>query len=173
MSADRVEEMIAVRAAIPQAMRALLTPARMMTWVAPDITVVPLTSAPILGPGDRFRIESVAGPAFEVEVEAVSDREVAFSFTGPWSGRERWSFIADGAETVVRRVYEVEGAGSGLAMIAWQMIGRMLVAAHYKLELPRFRAAVERDPGPRGEIAARAREPEPAASPPPFPVDEG
>jgi hypothetical protein len=189
----RVEEMIAVRAAAPQAMRALLTVARMRAWVAPDVHVAPRTAAPVLGPGDRFTLSIVGRLEFEYLVEAVSDREVVFSYSSRlWCGRERWSFVPDGAETVVRRTYEVDDSPP-LVALAWRAGGWALVSAHYKLELPRFRAEVEREPGPRGEIAgaeaqAAPNAPEPPAAPPPpppppreppspdgppFPVDDG
>jgi hypothetical protein len=100
----------------------------------------------------------------------VSDREVVFAFQGPWSGRERWSFVADGAETVVRRVYEVQDS-SVLGELAWRGVGRPLVLAHFKLELSRFGAAVERDPGPRAEIEPPAGDAPSAA--PSFPIDDG
>jgi hypothetical protein len=163
---SKVEEMTAVAVAIPQARRLLTTFARFTEWVAPDITVTPVTVSAPLAPGDRFRMEPPGGIHFDYLVEAVSDREVVFSFSGPWGGRERWSFVADGAETIVRRVYEVT-EGSVLASLAWRTVGQALVAAHFKLELSRFRAAAERDPGPRAEIEARPPE---SFS---FPVDEG
>ncbi|MGH7719809.1 MAG: hypothetical protein ACREON_13325, partial [Gemmatimonadaceae bacterium] len=77
------------------------------------------------------------------------------SFTGPWSGRERWSFVADGAETIVRRIHEVD-EGSLASMLAWRTVGRPLVIAHFKLELWRFRDLAEREPGPRAEIPSPA-----------------
>jgi hypothetical protein len=177
---SRVEEMTAVAVAAPQARRLLMSFARFPEWVAPDITVTPLSVSTFLAPGDRFRMEPPGGFGFDYLVEAVTDRELVFSFSGPWSGQERWSFVADGEETIVRRVYDVTD-GSILASVAWRAIGQMLVAAHFKLELSRFRAALERDPGPRAEI-----EPRPTAAPPEairpdagrgapfsFPVDEG
>jgi hypothetical protein len=167
---ERIEEMTAVAVAVPQALRALTTVSRLEQWIAPDITVTPLTRAETLGPGDRFRM-SALGVAFDYLVEAVSDREVVFSFSGSWSGRERWSFIADGSETLVRRVYEVTD-GSLAAALVWRTVGRLLVLAHFKVELARFRAAVERDPGPRGEIEARSID-QPTPSAPEFPIDEG
>jgi hypothetical protein len=165
----RVEELIAIRAAVPRAMGALLTMARFHEWMAPELTLVPLTRSSSLVPGERFKVEIVGELGFDYEVEAVSAREVVFSFRGPWSGRERWSFIADGADTLVRRVYEVEDA-SLLSTLAWRGIGKPLVIAHYKLELSRFRDMVERDPGPRAEIEAP---PAPPPSSTTFPVDEG
>jgi hypothetical protein len=74
-------------------------------------------------------------------------------------------------------VYELEDDPS-LIGLAWRTSGWLVVSAHYKLELARFRAAVERDPGPRGEIEAPPYRPEasvppPSSSPPSFPVDEG
>jgi hypothetical protein len=167
---SRVEELTTVAATVPQALRVLTTMSRFHEWVAPDITITPLSGAPTLDPGDRFRLEIVGAMSFEYQVEVVSDREVVFAFHGPWSGRERWSFVADGAETVVRRVYEVQDS-SVLGDLAWRGIGRPLVLAHYKLELSRFRAAVERDPGPRGEIEPSAGDAPPAT--PSFPVEDG
>lgn len=197
---SRVEEMVAVRAAAPQAMRVLLTVARFREWQAPDATMVPLTAAPVLSVGDRFRLKIVGGLAFEYLVEGVSDREVVLAFDGPWRGSERWSFVPDGAETLVRRVYEVDDR-TPLEWLAWRTVGAALVAVHFKVELPRFRDAVERAPGPRAEIESSAAsvrvepravpEPpagagEPPAEPPPpsstapddtdtlpFPVDDG
>ena len=148
---SKVEEIVAVRATPNQAMRALITVARFTEWVAPDVTLTPHTRAAVLSPGDRLRLQILGGPAFDYVVEAATDRELVFSFTGPWSGEERWSVIADGAETLVRRVYDVRDT-HGLAGLAWPTLGRALVAAHYKLELIRFRAMVERTPGPAGEI---------------------
>lgn len=148
---SRVEELTTVRVAASQAIRLLTTTARFEQWVAPDITVVPRTQAPVLAPGDRFRLEILGGIAFEYQVEAITDREVVFSLRGPWSGRERWSFVSDGAETIVRRVHEVD-AGSPAALLVWGTVGRPLVMAHFKLELARFRALAEREPGVRGEI---------------------
>ena len=172
-----IEELVVVRAAVGQVRRALTTVARLASWIAPDVRFVPLGRAAQFLPGERFRLEVVGGVRFEYLVEAASEREVVLSFTGPWSGRERWSFIADGDETLVRRHYEVEEAAP-LAGLAWRTIGRPLVIAHFKLELARFRAEVERDPGPRAEIAdggASARGDGPAAARPSsaFPVDEG
>lgn len=179
----RIEEMIAVPAAPAQAIRTLVSPARLREWVAPDVTVTPRTAAPTLGPGDHLRLELLGSLRFDYVVEGVSDREVLFAFDGPWRGRERWSFVADGAETLVRRVYEVDER-SPLGALAWRTAGWALVSAHYKLELARFRAAVARDPGPRAEIeppptgATPPTSPPPgSASPPPdtppFPVDDG
>jgi uncharacterized protein YndB with AHSA1/START domain len=148
---SRVEEMTAVRATPAQAMRALLSPARIRQWVAPDVTVTVHGSTDRLLPGDRFSVEGLAGPRFDYQVEAASEREVVLSFSGPWRGEERWSFVADGADTIVRRAYDVTGA-DGLAALAWRTIGRPLVLAHFKLELSRFRDLVEREPGVRGEI---------------------
>lgn len=167
----RVEEVIAVSAALPQARRALTTVARMGDWVAPDITVVPLSRSPTLLPGDRIRLDVVGGLHFEYVVEAMSDREVVFAFTGPWSGRERWSFVADGADTLVRRVYEMTDA-SVLTALAWATIGRVVVSAHYKLELGRFRAVVESEPGVRAEIEPRAAN-APRSGGASFPIDDG
>ena len=171
----RVEELIVVRASAAQAMQTLLTAARLPEWVSPHLTVSPLTDASTLGTGDRFRLHVLGGITFDYLVEATSEREVVLSFRGPWSGRERWSFVPDGAETVVRRVYEVD-EGSLAGELAWRTVGRALVIAHFKLELSRFRDAVERHPGPRAEIAAPPNE-KPSTTPegdrPPFPVDDG
>ncbi|HEU4641432.1 MAG TPA: hypothetical protein VFS44_03185 [Gemmatimonadaceae bacterium] len=187
--AKRVEEMIAVRATAARAMDVLLTVARFREWQAPDVTMTPRAGAPRLTVGDRFDLEAVVGVRFACLVEAVSGREVVFAFDGPWSGRERWSFVPDGAEIVVRRVYEVEPRGA-LEGMAWRTVGAALVAAHYKYELPRFRDVVEREPGPRAEIEppapvppvraerapeARGGAAEGGAGPsdaPPFPVDD-
>jgi len=169
---SRIEEMVAVRAAVPQAMRHLLTIDRMRAWIAPDMVLVPRGASPTLTPGDRFRLEALATIGFDYVVEAITDREVVLSFEGPWSGTERWSFVADGAETIVRRVYEVSD-DSVAGWTVWMTIGRPLVLAHYKFELSRFRDAVEREPGPKGEIegqAARSQEATPQLE---FPVDEG
>jgi hypothetical protein len=148
---SKIEEIVAVRATPAQAMRALVTVARLGDWVAPDVTLTPRTRAATLSPGDRLRLQVLGGPAFDYAVEAATDRELVFSFRGPWSGEERWSVIADGAETLVRRVYEVRNT-HGLTGLAWPTLGRALVAAHFKLELARFRNMVERSPGPAGEI---------------------
>ena len=148
---SKVEEITAIQASPAQAMRALVTASRLSEWVAPDVTLTPLTRTPTLGPGDRLRLRIFGGPSFDYSVEAATDREIVFSFTGPWSGEERWSFIADGAETIARRTYEVRDT-HGLAGLAWPTLGRALVMAHYKLELMRFREMVERDPGAAGEI---------------------
>ena len=90
------------------------------------------------------------------------------------SGNERWSFVADGAETIVRRAYEVSDE-SLAGWTAWMMIGRPLVLAHYKFELSRFREAIEREPGPKGEIEAEAGTSSETKSFErlDFPVDEG
>jgi len=167
---ERIEEVTVAAVAVPQALRALTTTSRFDQWVAPDVTITPLTRTETLGPGDRLRV-SVMGMAFEYLVEAVSEREVVFSFSGVWSGRERWSFIADGAETLIRRVYEVTD-GSAAAALLWRTVGKMLVLAHFKLELARFRASVERDPGPRAEIEPPPH-PRSVESPLTFPIDEG
>jgi hypothetical protein len=167
---NRVDELTTVAATVPQARRVLTDVSRFHDWVAPDITVTPLSGASTLDPGVRFRVEMVGAISFEYHVEVVSDREVVFAFHGPWSGRERWSFVADGDETVVRRVYEFQDS-SVLGELAWRSIGRPLVLAHFKLELSRFRAAVERDPGPRAEIEPRTDDAPPAA--PSFPIDDG
>ena len=166
---SRVEEMTALRVAPAQAMRTLVSADRFAEWVAPDVTVTPLTVSPTLAPGDRFRLEVMGGVTFDYTVEAATDREVVFAFRGPWSGEERWSFIADGAETIVRRVYEVRD-GDGLALLAWRTVGAALVIAHLKMELARFRALAERSPGPRAEIEPRAEAPRGPDLP--FPVED-
>ncbi|HEX5438497.1 MAG TPA: hypothetical protein VFW98_15195 [Gemmatimonadaceae bacterium] len=168
---ERIEEMTAVRAAVPQALRALTTVSRFAEWMAPDVDLTPHTHGDTLGPGDRFELR-VLGLDVSYLVEAVSEREVVFSFSGPWSGRERWSFIADGADTLVRRTYEVED-GSPAAVLAWRTVGRFLVLAHLKYELARFRSLVEADPGARGEIESGSRELPPPPSTSSFPIDEG
>lgn len=171
---DRVEELITVRTSAERALDVLLGTEKLRRWVAPDISVTPLTLASRLGPGDRFRIQVLGPLVFDYTVEAVSEREVVLAFKGPWSGNERWSFIPDGAETIVRRVHEVHG-GSLMGALAWNTVGRVGVIAHFKLELSRFRDLAEREPGTRAEIEAPApREPisrEP--DPPSFPVDDG
>src|SRR5918912_2652089 len=159
---SRVEEMTALRVAPAQAMRVLVTAERFGEWVAPDVRVTPLTVSPTLAPGDRFRLDVMGRVSFDYTVEAATEREVVFAFRGPWSGEERWSFIADGAETILRRVYDVQD-GDGLALLAWRTVGRPLVSAHFRLELSRFRALAERDPGPRAEIEQRTAGPAPAA----------
>ena len=171
---SRIEEMIAVGATIPQAMHHLLTIDRMRAWIAPDMALLPRGAAPTLGPGDRFRLEALGYVHFDYVVEAITDREVVLSFDGPWTGSERWSFVADGAETIVRRAYDVAD-DSVAGWTAWNTIGRPLVLAHYKYELSRFREAVEREPGPRGEIEGqRAGAPSTKrVEPVDFPVDEG
>lgn len=172
---SRIEEMVAVGATIPQAMHHLLTIERMRAWIAPDMALLPRGASPTLSPGDRFRLEVVGGVAgFDYVVEAITDREVVLSFEGPWTGSERWSFVADGAETIVRRAYDVSD-DSVPAWTAWNTIGRPLVLAHYKFELSRFREAVEREPGPKGEIEGRQdpMQPSKRLEPLDFPVDEG
>src|SRR5256885_15744075 len=144
---SRVEEMTTVRVAPGQARRVLTTVARFGDWISPHVTVTALTAAPSLAPGSRFRLDVLGGASFEYEMETETDRDVVFAFRGPWSGRERWSFIADGAETIVRRIYEVDDGGVGLAALAWQTVGRALVVAHFKYELGRFRTVAERHPG--------------------------
>lgn len=185
----RVERMVVLAAPVARAMEALVRVARVREWLAPDVTFTPRTAAPLLSVGDRFRLEVLGGIRFEYLVEAMSEREVVFAFEGPWRGRERWSFIADGAETIVRRTYEVERLAP-LATLAWRAVGDAVVGAHLAIELSRLREAVERSPGPAAEIAAteptgaagEANKPSEAtgaagpaqpASPPPFPVDEG
>ena len=180
---ERVEELITIKASAERARDVLLDIEKLRRWVAPDISVTPLTLAQRLGPGDRFRIHVLGPLQFDYTVEAVSEREVVLAFTGPWSGNERWSFIADGAETIVRRVHEVHD-GSLVGALAWNTVGRMGVLAHFKLELSRFRDLAEREPGPRGEIEAPRREPLSTEStsresvarepePPSVPVDDG
>jgi hypothetical protein len=171
---DRVEELITIRASAERALDVLLDTRMLGHWVAPDVWVTPLTRASRLGPGDRFRIHVLGALVFEYTLEAISEREVALAFTGPWSGTERWSFIADGADTIVRRVHEVRD-NSLVGALAWNTFGRLGVLAHFKLELSRFRDLAEREPGAPAEIEAGepsepiSREPEP----PSFPVDDG
>lgn len=148
---SKVEEIVAVRATPAQVMRTLVTVARFDEWTAPDVTLTAHTRAVTLSPGDRLQLQVLGGATFDYVVEGASDRELVFSFTGPWSGEERWSIIADGAETLVRRVYDVRDT-HGLTGLAWPTVGRALVMAHFKLELARFRDVVERSPGPAGEI---------------------
>jgi len=167
----RVEEMISVAVSPQQAMRLLVTTARFADWVSPDITVTPLTKAPMLSPGDRFRLTLLGGFTLEYLLEAETDREVVFAFSGPWRGEERWSFIADGSDTIIRRRYEVRDGGV-LALLAWETVGRALVLGHLKLELSRFRALVEREPGARAEIEYRPSRPQ-AAESRGYPIDEG
>jgi hypothetical protein len=171
---SRIEEMVAVRATVAEAMRHLLTVDRIRTWIAPDMALLPRGASPTLAPGDRFRLEALGAVGFDYVVEAITDREVVMSFEGPWAGTERWSFVADGAETIVRRAYDVSD-DSLAGWTAWTTIGRPLVLAHYKFELSRFRDAVEREPGPKGEIEGRseARQQREMFEPPGFPVDEG
>lgn len=171
---DRIEELITVRASAARALDVLLDIGSLRRWAAPDVSVVPLTHASRLGPGDRFRILVLGAFAFEYTLEAVSEREVVLAFTGPWSGSERWSFIADGAETIVRRVHEVHDS-SLVGALAWNTVGRMGVLAHFKLELTRFRDLAEREPGTRAEIEAPEQRTamEDAPEPPAFPVDDG
>jgi hypothetical protein len=181
----RVEELVVVAAVPAQAMRALLSVPRAREWMAWVVRLTPRHVSVALGAGDRFAIELFGGLRFEYVVEATSDREVVLSYEGPWHGQERWSFVADGAETLVRRSYEVRG-GSPLAALAWGTVGRTVVSAHLRYELSRFREAVERDPGPRGEIEAaslRSADLPPGAGEggasreaserPAFPVDDG
>ena len=171
---SRIEEMIAVGATIPRAMHHLLTIERMRAWIAPDMALLPRGSSPTLAPGDRFRLEALGAVGFDYVVEAITDREVVLSFEGPWMGSERWSFVADGAETIVRRAYDVTD-DSVAGWTVWMTIGRPLVLAHFKFELSRFREAVEQEAGPRGEIE-EGREGGRSAKrlePLDFPVDEG
>jgi len=167
----RVEEMISVAVSTQQAMRLLVTTSRFADWVSPDITVTPLTKAPKLSPGDRFRLALLGGFTLEYLLEAETEREIVFAFTGSWRGEERWSFIADGSDTIIRRRYEVQEGGV-LALLAWETVGRVLVIGHFKLELSRFRALVEREPGARAEIEYRPSSPQSAESRS-FPIDEG
>jgi hypothetical protein len=164
--------MVAVKATIAQAMRHLLTVDRIRTWIAPDMALIPRGASPTLGPGDRFRLEALGAVGFDYVVEAITDREVVMSFEGPWTGSERWSFVADGAETIVRRAYDVSD-DSLAGWTAWTTIGRPLVLAHYKFELSRFKEAVEREPGPRAEIEAESGQQREIFGEPEFPVDEG
>ena len=170
---SKIEEMVAVRATLPQAMRHLLTVDRIRAWIAPDMVLFPRGDSPTLAPGDRFRLEALGTVGFDYVVEAITDREVVLSFEGPWAGSERWSFVADGAETIVRRAYEVSD-DSLAGWSVWMTIGRTLVLAHYKFEMSRFRAAVEREPGARAEIqgegATHRQKPIERLE---FPVDEG
>ncbi len=174
MSDGRVEAMTTVAASPGVAHRTLSRVENFERWVAPHLTVVPRHSGAHLDPGDRFRVELIGGLGFDYIVEASSDREVVFGFDGAWSGRERWSFVPDGSDTIVRRSYEVTGGGFA-AELAWRTVGRTLVAAHFRLELARFRGLVESDPGPRGEIEGRVREVQLPRTPSGggFPIDEG
>ncbi len=149
-----VSAMTAVRSTPQRAREVLLTVARFGAWMSPELTLRVRGGATKFKPGDHFRVEVPGGMGFDYEVEVVSDREVVFSFRGPWSGRERWSFIADGAETIVRRVHDVVEE-SGVDGLLWRVVGRPLVAAHFAWEMARFRATVEREPGVRGEIEPR------------------
>ena len=171
---SRIEEMIAIGATIPQAMHHLLTIDRMRAWIAPDMALLPRSDSPTLAPGDRFRLEALGVVGFDYVVEAITDREVVLSFEGPWTGSERWSFVADGAETIVRRAYDVSD-DSVTGWTAWMTIGRPLVLAHYKFELSRFREAVEHEPGPKGEIEGpgRGEQDRKRFEPLDFPVEEG
>lgn len=173
----QVEEMIAVRAPASRARSALMTVADMRRWVAPDVSVHPGSAAATLAPGDRFALDVFGGLRFDYLVEGASDREVIFTFSGAWRGRERWSFVPDGVETVVRRRYDADDL-SVLGALAWNTVGWALVSAHYRLELSRFRTLVEREAGPPAEIEAG----DAAYIPPgvaadagelPFPVDDG
>lgn len=161
---SRVEELVAVRAPVAAVRRAVVEPVRARDWMAPDVHLRLRGAGGALAPGDQFRIELLGGLGFDYIVEAVSDREVAFSFKGPWDGTERWSFVADGAETLVRRIYEVE-RGSPLAMLAWETVGRPLAGAHLRLELARMRALVERESWPAAEIAPGSVRRVPPATP--------
>ena len=167
---ERVEEMTVINASVAHAMR-LLTTGRFAEWVAPDVTATPTSVSATLAPGDRFGLEIMGGVRFDYLVEAISDRDVVFSFSGPWSGRERWSFVSDGAETIVRRVYELDER-SPIPTLAWRAVGRPVVAAHFKLELARFRALAERELGVRGEIEPGVAAVD-APPPRPYPIDEG
>ena len=172
---SRVEEMVTVRASAAQAMAFLRDHARAAEWMSPDLTFTPSAVSPALTPGDRFRVSLLGGVGFEYLVEALTDRELVLAFWGPWTGRERWSFVPDGAETIVRRVYEVTDLES-VPSIVWETAGRAVIAAHYKVELPRFRSAVERNPGPLAEIQSGESSAErraPSAERRSFPVDDG
>ncbi|MEP6689827.1 MAG: SRPBCC family protein [Gemmatimonadaceae bacterium] len=166
MTSSRIEEMITAAVPAAQARRALTDGTRFGQWVAPHVSVRALALSPSLAPGDRFQIDAPGTPTFDYLVEAVSDREVVFSFTGAWRGRERWSFIADGADTIVRRTYEVDDANP-IAELAWRTLGRPLVTAHFKWELARFRDLAMRGPSVRAEIEASP------TAPPSFPIDDG
>jgi len=172
----QVEEMIAVRAPAPRARNALVTVADMRRWVAPDVSVHTSSAAATLVPGDRFALDVFGGLRFDYLVEGASDREVAFTFSGPWRGRERWSFVPDGAETLVRRRYDADDL-SLLGALAWNTVGWALVSAHYRLELSRFRELVEREAGPPAEIESGGAAYIPSAVTEagelPFPVDDG
>ncbi len=161
----RVEEMTTVKASAQAARKTLTDPECMARWVAPNVTVRALSGTPELAPGDRFRVDAFGAPEVDYLVEAVTDREVVFSFTGPWQGRERWSFIADGAETIVRRTYEVEESES-LAGLAFRAVGRAVVSAHFKLELSRFRDVAEAAGRPPAQIESRPTSRS-------FPIDDG
>jgi len=179
-----VEEMITVAAPAARARRVLVggsgapsagTELSFERWIAPDITLTPIVMSAPLSPGDRFRLALPGDIGFDYLVEAVSDREVVFSFRGLWDGRERWSFVADGAETIVRRSYEVEER-SLVASLAWRTLGRAFVLAHLRLELARFRDAVARDSGAVAELEeARVEQASLAESGrrASFPIDEG
>jgi hypothetical protein len=154
-----------------------VTVADMRRWVAPDVSVHPGSTAATLVPGDRFALDVFGGLRFDYLVEGATDREVVFTFSGPWHGRERWSFVPDGVETVVRRRYDADDL-SVLGAIAGTTVGWALGSAHYRLELSRFRPLVEREAGPPAEIEAG----DAAYIPPgvaadagelPFPVDDG
>ncbi|HJR42933.1 MAG TPA: hypothetical protein VJ812_12635 [Gemmatimonadaceae bacterium] len=171
---SRIEEMTTVRAGAAQAMALLRDHRRTAEWISPDLVFAPLSVSPLLTPGDRFRVSLLGGIGFEYLVEAITDRELVLAFWGPWTGRERWSFVADGAETIVRRTYEVTDL-HGVPALLFDTAGRAVIGAHYKLELPRFRAALERDPGPRAEIQAgesSAERPVAGAESRSIPVDE-
>ena len=168
---SRVEVMTTIQVSAARALRLLRTPSSFADWMAPDVAMVPVSVSTPLAPGDRFRVEAaMLGAGLDYLVEAVSDREVVFAFSGAWSGRERWSFIADGTETIVRRVYEVSDDSAPLALLAWRTAGRPVVAAHFRIELARFRELAEREPGPRAEIEPPAERTPRADT---FPVDEG
>jgi len=184
-----VEEVVVVRAAAPQVRRAFSNTGLMPRWIAPDVSVQLSSGTGTLLPGERFRLSVLAGLRFDYLVEAESEREVALSFSGPWNGRERWSFVADGPETIVRRRYEADDRSLLLAL-GFRTVGWAVVTAHLKIELLRFRDLVEHEPGVRAEIPARAEvdSTDPARvgvqsrseaqrdghdTTPPFPVDEG
>src|SRR5262252_5132201 len=150
-----VEEVVIVRASAPQVRRAFSTVALMSRWVAPDVSVHVSSASRTLLPGERFRLTVFGGLRFDYVVEAETEREVALSFSGPWSGRERWSFVADGPETIVRRRYEADDRSLLLAL-GFRTIGWAVVTAHLKVELLRFRDLVEHEPGVRAEIPGHA-----------------
>ncbi|HET7585635.1 MAG TPA: hypothetical protein VFK13_12045 [Gemmatimonadaceae bacterium] len=152
---SNVSAMTAVRSTPQRARDVLLTVAYFDRWISPELRMRVRGGATTLKPGDRFRMEVPGGIGLEYEVEAVTDREVVFTFTGPWDGRERWSFIADGEETIVRRVHEARYADL-VQELTWRLVGMPIVTAHFTWEMGRFRRVVEKEPGVRGEIESSA-----------------